>query len=364
MKDNKKFFIDKSISKKILMIGVYYKNHAPGGVASVVSTYSDNIENLRYVETVSSRDTSKVIKLLYALRAILKVSTILLIDRRIKILHVQGSHGPSFYRKRIFVRIAKCLGKKVIWHMHASSFIPFYEESTDKKGIVASLNMADKLIVLSKSYYDFYKSIGIDESKIVVLNNIVPRPLIKSTVNDGKIHFLFLGEISKRKGAFDLISAIAQHKNEFDQKIEVRIGGNGEIDKLEDLIKSNEIENIVKFEGWVSGDKKIDLLNWCDVYILPSFNEGLPISILEAMSYSHPIISTPVGGILEVLHDGENGIVVNPGNVNEIYNSLSFFVNNRNLIKQQGETSEKLVQPFFPESVFMKLKSIYESLIY
>ena len=133
---------------------------------------------------------------------------------------------------------------------------------------------------------------------------------------------------------------------------------------MEDLIKSNEIENIVKFEGWVSGDKKIDLLNWCDVYILPSFNEGLPISILEAMSYSHPIISTPVGGILEVLHDGENGIVVNPGNVNEIYNSLLFFVNNRNLIKLQGETSEKLVQPFFPESVFMKLKSIYESLIY
>ena len=92
------------------------------------------------------------------------------------------------------------------------------------------------------------------------------------------------------------------------------------------FIQNNQISDIAVFEGWVTGDKKIEYLNWADIYILPSYNEGLPIAILEAMSYSHPIISTPVGGIPEVVKDHQNGILVEPGNLEQIkkhYYSLS-----------------------------------------
>ena len=69
--------------------------------------------------------------------------------------------------------------------------------------------------------------------------------------------------------------------------------------------------------------KKQNVWTGEDVYILPSYNEGLPIAILEAMSYKHPVISTPVGGIPEVIQTKENGMLVQPGNKEEIAKAIA-----------------------------------------
>lgn len=109
--------------------------------------------------------------------------------------------------------------------------------------------------------------------------------------------------------------------------------------------------------------KKIECLNWEDVYILPSYNEGLPIAILEAMSYKHPIISTPVGGIPEVIKNYENGILVQPGNKEEIIEAIKYYIENPESIKDQGNKAFETVQEFFPEKVFSDLSQIYQSLL-
>jgi len=360
----KQYLIPKNISVHVLMIGVYWHNHAPGGISSVVNEYADNFEIFKYVTTAASRDDNKLKKMYYALSGLLIFVFNLVFDWQIKIVHVQGSHGASFHRKSLFVKIAKRLGKKVVWHMHASQFVPFYESQRDKKKIVKTLNLADKLIVLSRYYYDFYKSIGVDEGKIVILNNIVPKAEKKKVnYNDGKVHFLFLGEISHRKGAFDMIQAISNDYKKFAGKVEVRIGGNGETERIMAAIKDNGLEGTVKFEGWVNGQKKTDLLNWADVYILPSYNEGLPISILEALSYGCPIISTPVGGIEEVVKHGKNGLIVEPGNLLQIADAMKSYINSAGRIQNEGAYSQEIVKPFLPEPVFFKLKEIYLSLI-
>lgn len=354
----------KSISDQVLMIGVYWYDHAPGGISSVVNTYSEHFEKLNYIVTAASRDENRIKKLWTACWGMTKFCWQILTNKQIKIIHVQGSHGASFHRKSIFVKIARRFGKKVVWHMHASQFVPFYENQSDKKEIVKTLNLADKLIVLSRYYYDFYKSIGVDENKIVILNNIVPKAEQKKVKhNDRKVHFLFLGEISHRKGAFDMIQAICNDYKEFDGKVEVRIGGNGETERIMSAIKDNGLEGTVKFEGWVNGQKKTDLLNWADVYILPSYNEGLPISILEALSYGCPIISTPVGGIEEVVKHRKNGLIVEPGNLLQIADAMKSYINSANRIQKEGAYSQEIVKPFLPEPVFLKLKEIYLSLI-
>lgn len=93
------------------------------------------------------------------------------------------------------------------------------------------------------------------------------------------------------------------------------------------------------------------------MYILPSFNEGLPISILEAMSYGHPVISTPVGGIPEVV-DG-NGILVTPGNADEIWAAMSRYIDTPSAISQEGSISHRNVRPYLPDSVMEQLRQIY-----
>lgn len=104
-------------------------------------------------------------------------------------------------------------------------------------------------------------------------------------------------------------------------------------------------------------------MNWADIYILPSYNEGLPIAILEAMSYTHPIISTPVGGIPEVVKDHQNGILVEPGNLEQIKEALLFFIKHPEVIESYGQKSYEIVQPYFPENVFLQLKKIYYDLL-
>lgn len=197
--------------------------------------------------------------------------------------------------------------QKVILHEHAADFVEYYQEAEDKQGITDTLKMCDALIVLSQSWKEYFSSIGMNKDKIHVLNNIVSPPEIAldKHTEDGKLHLMYMGEISKRKGGFDLLKAIVDNKEYFADKLLLRMGGNEVDGDIKAYIRENGLESFVTYEGWIAGQKKIDCLNWEDVYILPSYNEGLPIAILEAMAYSHPIISTPVGGIPEIIKSGE-----------------------------------------------------------
>lgn len=166
-----------------------------------------------------------------------------------------------------------------------------------------------------------------------------------------------MGEISKRKGGFDLLKAIADHREQFDGKLLVRMGGNEVDGDIKAYIREHHLESIVSYEGWIAGQKKIECLNWEDVYILPSYNEGLPIAILEAMAYHHPVISTV--GNSEIIKSGENGILVQPGDTKVIADAIKFYIENRDVIRKQGNNAFNVVQDFFPEKVFGDLKVLY-----
>ena len=357
------YLIPKSVSDKVLMIGVYYKHNAPGGMAAVIQYYSKYIESLHYIP--SWRLTNVVGRALYAVCAITNIVVNSIFKPNIKILHIHFAADGSFWRMEKFLKIGKFFGKKVILHCHSSRFKDFYHESSEnkKQWIIQTFQKADILIVLSESWKSWFKSIGIQEEKIIVLHNITSYPLEKSYLktNDGKLHLLFLGEIGQRKGVFDILRSLSKNKNFYEGKIELRIGGNKNESLLLETINKNGLENIVKFEGWVYGEKKIDLLNWADVFILPSFNEGLPISILEAMSYGMPIISSPVGGIPEIIKD--NGILVTPGDDDEINKAIKRYVDNPTLISEEGKESLNVIKTYLPEYVMYDLKQIYEHLL-
>lgn len=356
--------IDKNISRQILMTGVYYKHHHPGGISSVVQYWSEYIEDLQYIPTF--KESSNLTKVFVYATSIIRLYFRLLFDRRVKIVHVHTAAGTDFKRSALVIDIAKKKKRKVILHSHASQFKEFYgaANSEQKSRILTALQKADVLIALSESWKEWFEKIGVDSKRITILHNITAYPQVKGATRKAQypIRFLFLGEIGERKGVFDIIRALVNHKEEFNDKVELKIGGNKREEELRSAIKEGGLENIVSFDGFVSGQKKIDLLNWADVYILPSFNEGLPISILEAMSYSMPIISTPVGGIPEVV-DKSNGILVTPGSDAEIYNAIKHYVEAIDDLEYQGKESFKKVETYLPDYVLNHLKNIYESMI-
>ena len=354
--------IHKDLSQKVLMIGEYFKRNAPGGMAAVLASYNEYFENMQFIPTW--RNGNILVKIWYAVYSYVFFIWYMLFVRSVKIVHIQGAAFASFERNVFFVKVGKLFGKKVVMHMHCADFESYYNPSKHKQRIVDTINTCDLYLVLSDSWKQYFESIGVKSNIIKVLNNTITPPVTKSVKRSTDIlNLLYLGVIGQRKGIYDILNALKDNKEMFEGKVVLRIGGNQEEEKLQACINEYGLQGMVKFEGFVSGEKKIECLNWADVYILPSFNEGLPIGILEAMSYRHPIISTPVGGIPEVVKDGVNGIMVKPGNVQEIAKAISAFVGDKKLIEEYGMNSIELVKPYLPETVFATLSEMYSHLI-
>lgn len=352
--------IDRDTASKVLFLGVSKKTK--GGMTSVVVSYDRYIDDMRFVPTW--RLGSKSVKALYMLQAMVRTALLLLFDRRIKIVHIHGAANASFSRCRIFIGMARFFGRKVILHEHAADFREYYDSATNKRAITSALRRLDLLIALSESWKDYFISIGMPADKIEVLKNpVAPVHARSARTAHHPLRVLYLGEISRRKGAADLLQALASDREYFDGRIEVRFGGNEVDGDIRAEIEANGLQNIASYIGWVSGSAKEEAMEWADVYILPSYNEGLPIAILEAMACGMPVITTPVGGIPELVRDGENGTLIPPGRPDCIASALRWYISNPQEVNSRGRRALSDVRPYFPEQVFGHLAKIYTTLL-
>ncbi len=338
---------------KVITIGCKY-NPPKGGIAQVLYNYKKHVFP-EFKCITNSGQGNAIFKLWKAVSALIQLFFTLLFNKQIKIVHIHTASYNSFRRSAWFVRLGKAMNRKVILHIHGGGFKDFYQ--TTPQYVSKVLNQCDCIIALSPKWQDFFKSISTCPMIEIVDNVIAPPTILDVKKDTDKIHLLFLGLITEQKGIFDLLEVLSEHKDEFEGKIVLHIGGNGKVDKLKEFIHTKGLQNIVIYEGWVSGEKKIQMFNISDVFILPSYTEGLPVSILEAMSYGLPILSTPVGGIPEVVNES-NGILFEPGNKNEIYDSILKLINsdiNSATIKEQS-------LKYLPENIKSQLDAIYQQL--
>lgn len=354
--------IEKPLSDKILTIGECYWDQVHGGIVSVIKSYSKHFESFHFI--ASSKKPNWLDKLRYDLGGLFSLGWRLIWDRRIKIVHIHTAAGGSFDKHAYYAFLAKLMGRKVIMHSHASRFRVWYEELSEahRRKVLRVLSQLDRLIVLSQSWREFFISIGMDANRICVLNNITDPPEGKKVPRKDQepVRLLFLGEIGPRKGVFDLLKAMSLIQQSSPGAALLEIGGNKMEKELRDAITSQQLENCVHFNGFVSGEAKKELLRRSDVFVLPSYNEGLPISILEAMSYGCAIISTPVGGIPEVVKG--NGVLVEPGDIKGIADAV-LRLRHPDICMQMSAASQRVVRDYYPDEVMKSLQQIYLSLI-
>lgn len=337
-----------------------------GGIASVVKVYKNNIYPFKYIASTNAEDSlcNIIIFMVAIFQVILKIT----FDKSIKIVHIHGASYRSFYRKYLFFFIVKKIfRKKVIYHIHGGKFDLFYDKANKKlrKKIRYFLEGVDLVICLSKEWEEYFLS-EFNIQQIEVLNNIIQKPDLsqkRSKKRNSKIKALFLGTIGKQKGTWDILDVIAKYTDELLPCFELLIGGNGDVKKLNDYIRKYDLAKIVKYVGWIQKKDKHEALLASDIYLLPSYHEGLPISILEAMSYRLPIITTNVGGIPQLVKDFENGFLIQPGNQKELIDTIRYFISNRDKLISFGKKSEELVSDFLPKKVIDKLKNIYQDIL-
>lgn len=348
--------------KQILTVGppLYGK----GGIVTILQLYKENINNFRFINSFTT--FNKVTQLIFFPFNLLNFIFLLALDENIRIIHIHGASRGSFIRKYFYFIISKYVfGKKVIYHINGAEYHIFYKNAPflTKKLIKHFIEKADLIITLSEGWKNFYLK-TFNAKKLCILPNIAPAISERENRLTGKIVFLFLGRIGQRKGTYDLIETIRDNREMLKNDFELIIGGDGETEELQKLITQYNIADLVKYYGWVTGDAKKELLRKSNVYILPSYNEGLPLSILEAMSYSMPVISTPVGGTADVVKEGKNGKLVTPGNKTQLADAILYFLKNKEKIKEYGEESYRIVaENCFPHVIVKKLNVIYSDLL-
>jgi glycosyltransferase involved in cell wall biosynthesis len=169
--------------------------------------------------------------------------------------------------------------------------------------------------------------------------------------------------IHPNKGIFDLLQVLRDHRAELSDKIKLFIGGNGQTAQLKNMIETSGLGGMVEFKGWVTGNEKDRLLQFSDVFVLPSYYEGSPVAVLEAMSYGAPVISTTVGGIPEIVKSGLNGWLHRPGDRQALLEAILYYINEPENIKKHGARSMQLIEDYYPGSVEPQLTSVYSSLL-
>lgn len=318
-----------------------------GGISSVTNGYRDseylnNKVKIKFVESYT--DGNKIKKILKALIAYIQY-LFLLIFFKPDIVHIHSSFGPSFYRKKIFIDIAYFFKVKIVNHIHGADFDEFYINASEKKKrkVKKNYNKCNVLIALSQEWKDKLSNI-VNSNKIIIIHNYcVIKEGISRTENKNNT-VLFLGEIGQRKGCFD-IPYIAKKVKESIPTIKFVIAGKGkEYDELQfnKMLKELEISNCVSMPGWIRSNEKDKALLKADLFLLPSYNEGMPMSILDAMGYGLPIISTKVGGIPQIVIDNYNGYTFEPGDVDDMAKGIVQILQNEDIYKMMAKNSYEL----------------------
>lgn len=340
---------------KILMIGPDRSVH--GGISGVVNNFyaAGLAERVSLVYIGTMADGSKIRKLFWAVRAYVKFCIRL---SHCDIVHVNMASDVSYYRKSIFIRTAHRFHKKIIIHQHGGDFQTFYQRELSDKGrkrLEDVFAKADAVIVLTSFWENFFAQI-VDKKKIVVIPNGVNLPQM-SNGKHGTHKLLFLGRICKEKGVEELLETVVGLSQKY-QDIQLYLGGIFEDEDLKVLAEQNP--EIVTLLGWVEGREKEKYLKLCDIFVLPSYFEGQPVSVLEAMSYACCVVASRVGGIPQMIEDDESGLLVEPGNKISLKKALIKVLEDEKLCTKLGMAArEKAREEFSIDQSMEKLLSLY-----
>ncbi len=287
---------------------------------------------------------------------------------RLAVVHLNLAERGSVYRKAALLAATKLVGGRVLLHLHAAQIVQ-YHETTGRAGRTLlgwMFRSADQCVVLG----DFWRRWVIDtyaipSNKIRVVYNGVPPTAVKVTpaaVKDGRFHLLFVGNLHERKGVKDLLRAFARPGLKA-RNIVLTMAGGGPVDMYRAMAAELGIGDRVTFTGWVSQNDARTLMVNSDALILPAYDEGLPLVILEALASRTPVICTPVGAIPEVLEHRRTALFVTPGDEAEIEAAIQTMIDHPDLGSELSTEGAALYDRLFTMEAFARsIGSLYAAL--
>lgn len=266
----------------------------------------------------------------------------LVASNKADLLHIHLSGRGSTYRKAMLARAARLFSKPYVLQLHGTDYREFWEQShpTIRHEIDQMFLHASRTIVLG----DYWSKVVLDrlpslKGKVIVLKNATKaasspsRPAAASE----PLRITFLGQLGSRKGSAEFLSALALLKDNAGWA--ATLAGDGAIGEAREQADVAGLASRIDIPGWLELRARDALLQNTDVLVLPSRAENLPMVILEAFAYGVPVVSTPVGAIPEVVKDGHNGLLVEPGDVVALSHAIGRLIDDRPLRQRMGEAA-------------------------
>ncbi|MGI6324098.1 MAG: glycosyltransferase family 4 protein [Bacteroidales bacterium] len=340
------------------------------GISSVTRFIINNNTSFTYKHfELGKRDAEprNILWFLRIIKAYMQWLIVVILNRKILIHFNIALDKRSIIRDLPLVFLARILGRKMVLHIHGGEYLQS-DYIPEKIKFCLKFLFSEKVPVIVLS--SFEKNILSDKIKsagIYVLPNCIELDDAKLFTRDYSgskaLQLLFLGRIINRKGIKDILSAISILK---DKGINFKfcLAGTGEDEK--DFINKADIliGSDFHYAGVVDGRRKTDLIKESDVFLLPSLSgEGLPMALLECMSFGLVPIVTDDGSMACVVKDRENGYIVSKSSPEEIASAVSELANNRQIFKRMStEAREYIIENYNPQNYIDKLNKIYEKI--
>ena len=281
------------------------------------------------------------------------------------IVHLHASWHSSFWRKMAYARISWLKGARVLLHVHPTYFMDFYESSDPlrQRAIRATIRRCQALIVLTEEMASRLRALAPD-SRVYVLPNPVdlsefcapPLPQRDPAT------VVFLGWFVPGKGAYDLLEALARLHGRR-PGLHAVFGGYKREDELRERVRTLGLEQTVEVAGWCGRADVVRLLRTCTLFALPTYSEGIPMVLLEAMACGTPVVTCPVGGIPAVARDGRNALFVRPGDVEGLAAAIERLLDDQALREAMSQANREDVRRYDVRTIGSSLLEIYRELL-
>lgn len=236
--------------------------------------------------------------------------------RHASVVHINTSMVPrAYWRDLAFLLVAKLLRARVVWQVHGGKLPEaFLRGSAGQAFLRWTLSLPDAIALLARAEYSAYRRFLPTQNLLLMPNGIDHRPYasVPTVRSHGEhpLRLVYVGRIAREKGLYETFQAI-RLAAELGVDVRLTVGGEGaESGRLRRYAQALGVASRITFAGAVFGDAKVKLFSESDVFVLPSYSEGLPYALLEAMAAGLPVLATPVGAIPDVVSHGTHGFLV------------------------------------------------------
>lgn len=281
--------------------------------------------------------------------------------KKADLVHFNISDHGSFYRHYILAKLGRWLGVHFIAHLHGGDFEQFYYRSSTcrQRRIEWFFAQARHCIVLNHAWRQFMEmQMRMPSEKITVCVNAVPEAPAHQHKSD-QPHLLFLDTVAAQKGVDELIEALI---NLAHLPWRATIAGGGEVQPYRQRIAEAGLQNRVRFTGQMNHEATTKQFEQTDILVVPTYDDQQPLSVVEAMARGICVIATDVGSLPDIVHDGQNGLLIAPQSVQSLQTAMERVLGNLELRRHLGANARSYYHEHFHINQYILLmRAIYQS---